>query len=178
MKRYMSWGILPVVLFAVLAMFFLRGLSLDPQRLPSAQLNKPLPKFNLEQLEGGVFTPESLQGQPSILHVWASWCTTCAKEQVFLLQLAQEGLPLYGLNYKDDLNDARTWLNTWGNPYRLNGRDVDGHVAIDLGVYGTPETFLIDAAGIIRYRHVGALDAEIWKHSVLPAWRLLTRGTA
>lgn len=174
MKKYMTWGFLPVVLFGILAFFFWRGLSLDPQNLPSAQLGKLLPVFSLNTLDDeGVFSPESMRGKPAILHVWASWCTTCAEEQVFLLKLAQSGVPFYGLNYKDDRRDARQWLKTWGNPYRLSGRDVDGRVAIDLGVYGTPETFLVDAEGMIRYRHVGALNAEVWERIVLPEWRVL-----
>ena len=179
MKKYISWGVLPVVLFGVLAIFFWRGLSLDPQNLPSAQLGKQLPKFSLKILDTeGVFSPQTMQGKPAILHVWASWCSTCAEEHVFLLKLAQTGLPLYGLNYKDERDDAVHWLQTWGNPYRLSGRDTDGRVAIDLGVYGTPETFLIDLNGVIRYRHVGALNQAVWERVLLPKWRMLTEDTA
>jgi len=174
MKKYMTWGVLPVVLFGVLAVFFWRGLSLDPQHLPSAQLGKSLPVFSLKTLDEGVFSPDSMRGHAAILHVWASWCASCAEEQVFLLKLAHSGIPIYGLNYKDDLEDAKRWLNTWGNPYRLSGRDIDGHVAIDLGVYGTPETFLIDSHGVIRYRHVGALNATVWEQVLLLKWRELT----
>lgn len=175
MKKYMTWGILPSVLFVILAAFFWRGLSLDPQHLPSAQLGRVLPGFSLKTLDNqGVFSPDSIRGKPAVLHVWASWCTTCAEEQVFLLSLAQSGVPMYGLNYKDDPDDARQWLKTWGNPYRISGCDLDGHVAIDLGVYGTPETFLIDAKGVIQYRHVGALNQAVWERVVLPKWRMLT----
>jgi len=180
MRSYFTWGLLPVVLFAVLAVFLWRGLSLDPQNLPSAQLGKALPNFNLSVLDASkskqIFSPETMRGKPVILHVWASWCATCAEEQVFLLNLAQSGVLMYGLNYKDDVDDAQQWLKTWGDPYVLSGRDSDGHVAIDLGVYGTPETFLIDAQGVIRYRHVGALNQTVWERVVLPKWRMLTEG--
>ena len=115
-----------------------------------------------------------MRGKPAILHVWASWCATCAEEQVFLLSLAQSGVRIYGLNYKDEVNNAQQWLETWGNPYYMSGRDEDGRVAIDLGVYGTPETFLIDAKGVIRYRHVGALNQTVWDRVVQPKWRMLT----
>ena len=174
MKKYLTWGVLPMILFGILAAFFWRGLSLDPQNLPSAQLGKALPEFSLETLDNGTFSPNAIRGKPAVLHVWASWCSTCTEEQVFLLKLAHSGVPIYGLNYKDDPNDARAWLNTWGNPYRLSGRDSNGHVAIDLGVYGTPETFLIDSEGVIRYRHVGALNQAVWERVVLPKWRALT----
>jgi len=174
MKKHITWGVLPVVLFGVLAVFFWRGLSLEPQNLPSAQLGKQLPDFNLKRLDKeGTFSPETMRGQPAVLHVWASWCSTCAEEQVFLLNLAQIGLPIYGLNYKDERDDAVHWLQIWGNPYRLSGRDSDGRVAIDLGVYGTPETFLIDSKGVIRYRHVGALNQAVWENVLLPKWRVL-----
>lgn len=182
MKPYFTWGILPVVLFGVLAVFLWRGLALDPQNLPSAKLGQSLPNFNLSVLGASQskqnFSPETMRGKPVILHIWASWCATCAEEQVFLLSLAQSGVPLYGLNYKDGEDDAQHWLKTWGNPYQMSGRDVDGHVAIDLGVYGTPETFLIDADGVIRYRHVGALNQAVWDRVVGPKWRILTEGMA
>lgn len=182
MKPYFTWGVLPIILFGVLAAFFWRGLSLDPQNLPSAQLGKVLPDFNLSVLDASqfqqIFSPEIMRGKPAILHVWASWCTTCAEEQVFLLSLAQSGVLMYGLNYKDELADAQQWLKTWGNPYRMSGRDIDGRVAIDLGVYGTPETFLIDSQGVIRYRHVGALNQAVWDHVVKPKWCMLTGDVA
>lgn len=179
MKHYFTWGLVPIILFGTLAFFFWRGLSLDPQSLPSVHIDKSLPAFCLKTLEGeGFFSPKTMRGQPAVLHVWASWCTTCAEEQVFLLSLAQSGVVIYGLNYKDAFDDARQWLDIWGNPYRLNGRDTDGHVAIDLGVYGTPETFLIDKEGVIRYRHVGALNQTIWERVMLPKWRMLMEEVA
>lgn len=107
-------------------------------------------------------------GQIALLNVWASWCAACVDEQVFLMQLSREALPIYGLNYKDKTNDARRWLSEWGNPYKAIGEDKAGKVAIDLGVYGAPETFLIDKKGLIRYRHVGVLDEKAWLSDFLP----------
>jgi cytochrome c biogenesis protein CcmG, thiol:disulfide interchange protein DsbE len=171
----MSLRYLPVVFFGMLALFFLRGLSLDPQHLPSARLGQALPEFNIPALEDNtrVFSEKTMQGHAAMLHVWASWCAVCAEEQVFLFTLKDNGVPLYGLNYKDSPSEAKTWLQIWGNPYALSGMDLDGHVGLNLGVYGTPETFLIDKNGVIRYRHVGALNAKIWENVLLPKWQAI-----
>ncbi|MDF1646330.1 MAG: DsbE family thiol:disulfide interchange protein [Legionellaceae bacterium] len=176
MKRYLTWGLLPICFFGILAVFFWRGLSLNPQHLPSVRLDQKLPAFEMPLLgdKTHLFSSEHMQGHPAILHVFASWCDVCAEEQVFLLKLAEQGVPLYGLNYKDDPFDAMHWLQTWGNPYRLIGMDRDGHTGIDLGVYGTPETFLVDSNGFIRYRHVGIVNAAIWEHILLPKWETLS----
>ncbi len=175
MKAYV-WGLLPLGLFVVLAAFFWRGLSLHPNELPLAQLNQALPAFEMPILgdKTRVFSTENMKGHPAILHVFASWCDACAKEQIFLLKLADSGVLLYGLNYKDDAFDAMRWLQKFGNPYRMVGVDKDGRTGIDLGVYGTPETFLVDSKGIIRYRHVGILDAEAWEQLLLPQWQALS----
>lgn len=164
------WRLAPLLIFALLVLFFWRGLSLDPQRLPSMKLGMPVPFFQLPTLEAPLtqFTPLVMRGQVSLLNVWGSWCAACADEQVFLLQLAREGLAIYGLNYKDTHENASNWLTTWGNPYRMIGADMNGRVAIDLGVYGAPETFLIDKAGIIRYRYAGALNTHVWQQEFLP----------
>ncbi|WP_133127176.1 DsbE family thiol:disulfide interchange protein [Legionella nagasakiensis] len=168
MKLY--WPLFPLLVFILLVCFFWRGLSLDPQDLPSAQIGKAVPYFQLPSLDGHhkPFTPESLQGKVVLLNVWASWCSACSEEQVFLLRLAREGVPLYGLNYKDNPKDAAQWLSEWGNPYKKIGSDLDGKVAINLGVYGAPETFLIDSGGVIRYRHAGPLNARVWEQEFLP----------
>lgn len=174
MKK-ISWRILPFFLFIGLALFFWKGLSLDPQNLPSAQIGKRLPDFSLPQLgdpEQKV-TPDSLKGQVALLNVWASWCAACIEEQVFMLQLAREAVPIYGLNYKDNTEEARRWLREWGNPYRLVAQDKEGKLAIDLGVYGAPETFLLDKEGRIRYRHVGILTEKDWQTDILPRIRQL-----
>jgi len=164
------WRLLPVIVFAFLVVFFWRGLSLDPQKLPSVQVGQPLPEFKLPILKDQTknLTPANLRGKISLLNVWASWCSACIEEQVFLIQLAQQGMPIYGLNYKDDSAKAAQWLVQWGNPYRLIGTDKTGKVAIDLGVYGAPETFLIDKHGIIRFRHVGVLDEKSWTQDFIP----------
>ncbi|WP_419420650.1 DsbE family thiol:disulfide interchange protein [Legionella sp. D16C41] len=169
MKKYLL-RLTPLVLFALLAIFLGRGLFLEPQKLPSAQLGQSLPQFKLPLLtaENKVLTNNDLQGDVSILNVWASWCTACSEEQVFLLRLADVGVPIFGLNYKDNNDNAKKWLAEWGNPYKKVGSDTAGKVAIDLGVYGAPETFLIDAKGIIRYRHAGALDEKVWAEEFLP----------
>ncbi|QRN03450.1 DsbE family thiol:disulfide interchange protein [Legionella sp. MW5194] len=177
MTRLINWRLLPFFIFVVLVLFFWRGLSLDPQKLPSSKLDHPLPVFKLPVLghENEIMTSDRLTGQVSLLNVWASWCAACVEEQVFLLQLAKEGVPLYGLNYKDTSDQALKWLAEWGNPYRLIAEDAKGKVAIDLGVYGAPETFLIDRKGIIRYRHAGILDEANWKKEFLPRIKQLKR---
>lgn len=164
------WRLIPLVLFAMLVMFFWRGLSLDPQHLPSVQLGKSLPVFELPALGDGSETLMSkrLRGHVVLLNVWASWCRACSEEQVFLMELARQGVLIYGLNYKDTLNNARQWLAEWGNPYQAIGSDLNGLVAIDLGVYGAPETFLIDKAGVIRYRHAGIMTPDVWAKEFLP----------
>lgn len=174
MKK-MSWKIIPLIVFFMLSFFLWRGLSLDPHHLPSVQIGKPLPQFNLPQLQKPelVFSSKQLPHQVFLLNVWASWCQACVEEQVFLLQLARAGVPIYGLNYKDKAEDAIFWLAQWGNPYQAIAQDSEGKVAIDLGVYGAPETFVIDKKGIIRYRHVGVLDEEIWAKELSPLMKQL-----
>lgn len=168
--------LMPIILFGLLALFFWMGLSLNPREIPSVKLNQKLPVFEIPVLgdKQRFLSANNLKGHPLVLHIFASWCEACAEEQVFLYQLAAGGLPLYGINYKDDPDEALRWLQTWGNPYRLIGSDRNGRVGIDLGVYGTPETFLIDSEGVIRYRHVGPLNAAIWEKVLLPYWQRLS----
>lgn len=175
--KAMHWRILPFILFILLALFLWRGLSLDPHHLPSAKMGKALPFFQLKTIgdETTLFTPAAMRGQLSLLNVWASWCAACLDEQPFLLQLAGEGVAIYGLNYKDHRNNTKQWLEEWGNPYKTVGEDSAGKVAIDLGVYGAPETFLVDKAGIIRYRHAGVLTPKIWQDEFVPLIKSLTR---
>ncbi|QMT60719.1 DsbE family thiol:disulfide interchange protein [Legionella sp. PC997] len=169
MKK-IGWKVIPIALFLLLCVFLWRGLSLNPHELPSVQLGKALPEFSLPQLQdpNSFFNSNQLRDQVLLLNVWASWCAACIDEQVFMLQLAREGIPIYGLNYKDKANDALRWLEQWGNPYKLIIQDQDGKVAIDLGVYGAPETFVVDKKGVIRYRHAGVLTQEVWLKEVLP----------
>ncbi len=168
--RKIGWRIVPIILFVLLSIFLWRGLSLNPRDLPSVQLGKSLPDFTLPQLQNPnlFFSSEQIREQVVLLNVWASWCAACTDEQVFMLQLAREGVPIYGLNYKDRAEDALQWLAQWGNPYKLVVQDRDGNVAIDLGVYGAPETFVIDKKGIIRYRHAGIMNQELWQKEIKP----------
>ncbi|MBA2652181.1 MAG: DsbE family thiol:disulfide interchange protein [Tatlockia sp.] len=168
------WRLIPLAIFALLVMFFWRGLSLEPQKLPSVQLGKSLPDFSLPMLnDEKPLTPAAMQGRVVLLNVFASWCSACAQEQVFLMKLSRETFPIYGINYKDKRENATRWLSEWGNPFLGIGEDKEGKLAIDLGVYGTPETFLIDKKGIIRYRHVGILDEKVWQKDFLPRIQLL-----
>ncbi|MBN9227709.1 MULTISPECIES: DsbE family thiol:disulfide interchange protein [Legionella] len=168
--RKVGWKIVPITLFLLLCVFLWRGLSLNPHELPSVQLGKSLPQFSLPQLHNpnSVFSSNQLRNQVILLNVWASWCAACVDEQVLMLQLAREGVPIYGLNYKDKPVNALRWLEQWGNPYKLVIQDQDGKVAIDLGVYGAPETFVIDKHGIIRYRHVGIMTQDVWLKEISP----------
>ncbi|KTD68812.1 cytochrome C biogenesis protein [Legionella steelei] len=168
--RKIGWKIVPITLFLLLCVFLWRGLSLNPHELPSVQLGKTLPQFSLPQLHNpnSVFSSNQLRDQVILLNVWASWCAACVDEQVLMLQLAREGVPIYGLNYKDKPVNALRWLEQWGNPYKLVIQDQDGKVAIDLGVYGAPETFVIDKHGIIRYRHVGIMTQDVWLKEISP----------
>lgn len=155
---------LPFMIFLVLGVFFLKGLGLNAREVPSVMIGKKIPAFVLPRLEDGVLqSSTSLRGQAFLLNVWASWCQVCQEEQDFLMNLAAQGVPIYGLNYKDDSLAAQKWLHDLGNPYRWTVSDQSGRLALDLGVYGAPETFLIDAKGVILYRHAGPLTTEVWE---------------
>ena len=173
--KNMDLRLIPIILFLLLSFFLWRGLSLDPHHLPSAVVGKSLPDFILPQLQNSQNKLASieLRDRVVLLNVWASWCQACIDEQAFLLQLAREGVPIYGLNYKDKSEHALQWLAQWGNPYRLTAQDIEGKVAIDLGVYGAPETFVIDKQGIIRYRHAGVMNQQIWSKEILPLMKQL-----
>ena len=168
---------LPLFVFAVLSMFLFRGLWLDPAALPSALIGKPLPEFSLPGL--GAHAQRSradLTGRTGLLNVWATWCPSCRVEHPYLLELARRGIPIYGLNYKDSDPAALRWLEELGNPYRFNLADREGTLGLDLGVYGAPETYLIDAAGVVRYRHVGVVDESVWRDVLGPLYQALERG--
>jgi cytochrome c biogenesis protein CcmG/thiol:disulfide interchange protein DsbE len=162
---------IPLVVFVLLAGLLWQGLGHTSAILPSVLVGKPVPPFKLTAINDTrqLYTQEIFpKGQLSLLNVWATWCVACRYEHGFLLRLAQQGVPIYGLNYRDRRESAQTWLRDFGNPYRLTLFDGDGRTAIDLGVYGTPETYLIDQNGIIRYRHVGVLDKYVWEREFLP----------
>ncbi len=166
---------LPLILFVVLAAFLFRGLSLDPQALPSALIDRPLPEFSLPVLgQERLIGKGDLIGEAALLNVWATWCVSCRVEHPYLLQIAQEGVPIYGLNYKDDDAAAARWLADLGDPYRANIADREGSLGLDLGVYGAPETYLVDAEGVVRYRHVGVVDERVWQTILQPLYRELT----
>lgn len=155
----------------MVAIFLWRGLSLDPHLIPSALLNSPSPQFSLNSLTGSQqkFDNEDLLGHVSLVNVWASWCDTCLEEEPVLLEIAQSNkVKLYGINYKDQNSAALKWLSQYGNPYQKIGTDHDGAVGINWGVYGTPETFVLDKKGIIRYKYIGAITDEVWQDKLLP----------
>ncbi|MEQ8516118.1 MAG: DsbE family thiol:disulfide interchange protein [Chromatocurvus sp.] len=163
---------IPLGLFSVLSLFLLRGLSLDPQELPSALIDRPLPAFSLPALTADrTIVPEDVTGEPALFNVWATWCISCRVEHPYLQQLAQEGVPIYGINYKDDPLAARKWLRDLGDPYLANIVDREGTLGLDLGVYGAPETYFVDAEGIVRYRHVGVIDERLWQSRLEPIYR-------
>lgn len=167
---------LPLFLFALLAIVLFRGLSLDPTELPSALVDQPLPAFNLPALGGeGQLSAADVTGEVALLNVWATWCVSCRVEHPYLRQLAEAGVPIYGLNYKDSDAAAQNWLDELGNPYRLNIADREGTLGVDLGVYGAPETYLLDANGVVRYRHVGVVDETVWRTTLEPLYLELTK---
>lgn len=149
------------------------GFSLrDPHQLPSALLGKPFPAFDLPLLRGdGARVSEArLLGEARLVNVWATWCPTCLAEHAELLAIGERtGLSIVGINYKDDSAEARAWLRRHGDPYDFSIVDAAGDLGVDLGVYGAPETFLVDAGGIIRYKRVGAVDAAVWRDELAPA---------
>jgi cytochrome c biogenesis protein CcmG/thiol:disulfide interchange protein DsbE len=166
----------PLLLFIGIGVFLAAGLTLNPREIPSALLGKAVPEFSLPPVRGrtlGLATAD-LQGQVSLVNVFASWCAACREEHPLLMQVGRDKLvPIYGLNYKDQPADAARWLDDLGDPYTRTGADLDGRVAIDWGVYGVPETFVVDARGTIAYKHIGAITPAVWKQTLLPLIRQL-----
>ncbi len=168
--------LIPFLIFVVLAVFFWQGLSLNPSTVPSPLIDKAAPAFSLPQLHepDKVITPADLNGQVWMFNVWASWCVSCRQEHPVLMQLAKTGVvPIYGLNYKDAREDAIRWLQQFGNPYVASAFDLEGQVGIDYGVYGVPETYVVDRAGVIRHKHIGPVSQEILQNEILPIVRKL-----
>ena len=165
MKRWIM--VLPLAVFLLLAVFLYRGLFLDPTELPSAMIGKPFPAFALKSTQDGKpLTQADLIGKPALVNVWATWCPSCKVEHPYLNKLAGQGVVIHGINYKDDNTAALKWLTEFHNPYQLNISDDQGTLGLDLGVYGAPETFLVDAKGIIRYKHVGVVDETVWREQL------------
>ncbi|GAB2665269.1 DsbE family thiol:disulfide interchange protein [Vibrio panuliri] len=144
----------------------------DPTKLESVLVGKTVPEFRLEDLAepGKLYDQSIFKGEPLLLNVWATWCPTCYAEHQYLNELANEGVKIIGLNYKDHRDKAVGWLNDLGNPYLISLFDGNGMLGLDLGVYGAPETFLIDANGVIRYRHVGDVNPRNWKEKLEPMY--------
>ncbi|NBA93888.1 DsbE family thiol:disulfide interchange protein [Pseudomonas sp. R5(2019)] len=165
MKRWML--LLPLALFLAVAVFLYRGLYLDPAELPSAMIGKPLPAFSLPAVQGDkTLTQADLIGKPALVNVWGTWCISCRVEHPMLNKLAEQGVVIYGINYKDDNAAALKWLSEFHNPYQLDIRDEQGTLGLNLGVYGAPETFLIDAKGVIRHKFVGVIDETVWREQL------------
>lgn len=172
MSRYL-W---PLGLFMVLVFFLFKGLALDPREVPSPLINKPAPSFKAPTLHeaGKVIAKQDLAGKVWILNVWASWCGACRDEHPILVEFAKHSkVPIYGLNYKDQRPDGLDWLKKMGNPYVESVFDADGRIGIDYGVYGVPETFVIDGAGVIRYKHIGPITPEALRDKIEPVLRQL-----
>jgi cytochrome c biogenesis protein CcmG/thiol:disulfide interchange protein DsbE len=174
----MSRYLVPLAVFVVLVVFLAIGLGLDPREVPSPLINKPAPTFKLAQLEDPTktFSAEDMRGKVWLLNVWASWCVTCRDEHPVLMEFSKTGaVPIYGLNHKDRREDGLGWLKDFGNPYVLSASDTDGRVSIDYGVYGVPETYLIDRNGIIRFKQVGPVTPEVVRDKILPLARDLSK---
>lgn len=167
----MKRALIPLGIFAVLVLLLAVGLSLDPHAVPSPLIDKPLPAFTAPQLHDPdrTFDSAELKGQVSVLNVFASWCIPCREEHPHIAALAERGIaPIYGLNYKDERDDSRAWLGRFGDLYSGIAYDLDGRVGLDLGVYGVPETFILDRRGIVRYKHVGPIDADTLDEVIVP----------
>ena len=174
MKRWLPFGI-----FAGLVVLLGIGLTLDPRKVPSPLIGKSMPSFELTRLHDAQRTvsDSDIRGQVSVLNVWGTWCAGCRAEHQALMRLARTGqAPIIGLNWKDDRQLAQQWLRDLGNPYAMTGFDEDGRVAIDWGVYGAPETFVVDADGVVRYKHIGALTDELVDNKILPLIKDLKSG--
>lgn len=174
----MSRYAIPLGVFVVLVAFLAIGLGHDPRTVPSPLINKPAPDFQLAQLHdpSRTFSAAEMRGKVWLLNVWASWCISCRHEHPVLLALSRSGeVPIYGLNYKDKREDALRWLQEFRDPYVLSAVDSDGRVGIDYGVYGVPETYLIDRDGIIRFKQIGPVTDEILSTKILPMVRELNR---
>lgn len=173
--RYLKF-LLPLGVFLGLVVFLAAGLKLNPREVPSPLIDKPAPAFSLTQLENPAQTirRDDLLGKVWMLNVWASWCVACRQEHPLLVKFAQSKLlPIYGLNYKDSRPDGLQWLARFGNPYDASLFDQDGRVGIDWGVYGVPETFIIDRQGVVRFKHIGPLTPDVIRSRIEPLVRQL-----
>ncbi|MBI4190967.1 MAG: DsbE family thiol:disulfide interchange protein [Betaproteobacteria bacterium] len=167
----MTRFLVPLAIFAALVAFLAVGLGLNPREVPSPLINKPAPAFELPQLHqpDKTFSQRDMKGKVWLLNVWASWCVSCRQEHPLLMDLAHSNaVPIFGFNYKDRRDEALSWLKQLGDPYVLSIADRDGRVGIDYGVYGVPETFVIDKQGAIRYKQIGPITPDALKNKILP----------
>lgn len=174
------WGaLLPIAVFLALVVALAVGLTLNPREVPSPLIGKPVPAFDLPPVKGrtlGLSSADLGKGEVSLVNVFASWCVACREEHPVLMDLKARGLvPIHGLNYKDQPDDAARWLAEWGDPYTRTGADVDGRVGIDWGVYGVPETFVIGPDGRIAYKHIGPITPEFVSEKLIPMIERLRR---
>lgn len=178
--KYLRY-LLPLAVFLGLVAFLAKGLQLDPREVPSPLINKPAPAFSLEQLDkpGATISRADMLGKVWMLNVFASWCVACREEHPLLVEFSRmKMLPIYGLNYKDERAAGMKWLATFGNPYDASLYDHDGRVGIDYGVYGVPESFLIDAKGVIRYKQIGPFTPEVIETKLIPLVQQLKKEAA
>ena len=161
---------IPLIIFMALAVLLWRGLGLDPNYMPSALIDQSMPQFSLPTLkdDNAVITQDEFKGKVSLVNVWATWCPSCRQEHATLLDLAAQGVPIYGVDYKDETPAARRWIRDLGDPYVLTIVDADGRLGLDLGVFGAPETYIVDKQGVIRHRHVGVVTHSAWREQLLP----------
>ena len=162
---------IPVLLLLGVLVLFAFGLRLDPTRVPSPLIGKPAPTFELPVVtgEGSVLTTAALRGRPHLVNFWASWCPPCLQEHPMLLEISRRGVSIVGISYKDDDIAARAWLARHGNPFSVVAADRDGRAGLDWGVYGAPETYVVDAQGVIRYKHIGPVTPDDWRGHLAPA---------
>lgn len=162
-------GLIPLALFVGLAVFFAIGLTRDPSILPSELIDRPLPEFEIETLSGDPITDRDLLGEPALVNVFGSWCVACLSEHPLFMELAEDpSFVMIGVNWRDAREDAERWLTRYGDPYDTILFDPDSRLAIDLGVTGAPETFVIDARGRIRYKHTGIVTEDVWTNRLEP----------
>lgn len=174
----MNRALLPLFAFIVLVVFLAIGLTKDPRKLPSPFIGKPAPVFSLPLLHqlDKTFTPKSLLGKVWVFNVWASWCVSCRAEHQVLIELVKYNkVNLIGLNYKDEVTDARRWLSRYGDPYQLSVSDVEGAAGIEWGVYGVPETFVMDKKGIVRLKHTGPVTNKDVEEKIIPLIKKLEK---
>lgn len=175
-KRWRFAGYLPLAVYFVLAVILGIGLTLNPREVPSPLIGKAVPEFSLPPVQGrtlGLATAD-LKGEVALVNVFASWCVACREEHPVLLELGKKGIvPIHGLNYKDKPADAQAWLDALGDPYTRTGADTSGRVGIDWGVYGVPETFVVDRNGLIAYKHIGPITPKALEDTILPLVRKL-----